>query len=244
MRVLTQVLLLGLSASLGCAAVTTGSSPAPERAAPFVDLAQLDPEIRFDLRYGAANNFLGRQVVGYEEPRCLLTPTAAERLVDVQRKLAAWGFALLVFDCYRPQHAVDDFVRWSRSTGEQQGKAAYWPMLRKDELFELGYVATRSGHSRGSTVDLTIVDAQGTPLPMGTDWDFFGAASHTLNPKLSPQQKANRQLLLLLMENAGFRNYDKEWWHFTLIDEPYPDTYFDLRFEDAVAREGGHALDH
>ena len=190
---------------------------------PFVDLKSVAPSIILEIRYFTAQNFTGRRVDGYEAPRCLLARSVALALKDVQVDLQKYGLSLKVYDCYRPQRAVDHFVRWARDLDDVEMKAHYYPHVAKRLLFSEGYIAARSGHSRGSTVDLTINE-----LDMGTPWDFFGRASHTLTPKIARQARANRMLLESVMRAHGFINYPKEWWHFTWQPEVFPDTYFDL----------------
>ena len=201
----------------------------------FVEVRTVAPDIVVDLRYFGRNNFLGRPVDGYTAPNCWLTQEAAERLAKVQADLRPFGLSLKVFDAYRPQAAVDHFVRWAKEPDDEGLKKRYYPSLPKQRLIPEGYIADRSGHSRGSTIDLTIVEIAGDArrqvgeeLDMGTPFDFFGAESHTENPNLTAQQKANRLLLKTLMERHGFVNYPKEWWHFTLKDEPFPKTYFNF----------------
>ena len=194
----------------------------------LVDAAEVAPGLRMHLRYAGSENFLGRPVTGYEAPRCLLTVQAAEALGKAQALADGEGLGLLVYDCYRPQRAVDDFVAWVGSSEPEPTKATYYPEVERRTLIEQGYIADRSGHSRASTVDLTLVHgATGEPLDMGTPWDFFDERSHTDNPSVSPVAKANRQLLKGFMEAAGFRPYYAEWWHFTLDNEPLPNTYLD-----------------
>ena len=194
----------------------------------LVDAAEVAPGLRMHLRYAGSENFLGRPVTGYEAPRCLLTVQAAEALGNAQALADGEGLGLLVYDCYRPQRAVDDFVAWVGSSEPEPTKATYYPEVDRHTLIEQGYIADRSGHSRASTVDLTLVHgATGEPLDMGTPWDFFDERSHTDNPSISPVAEANRQLLKGFMEAAGFRPYYAEWWHFTLDDEPLPNTYLD-----------------
>ena len=194
----------------------------------LVDAAEAVPGLRTHLRYAGSQNFLGRPVTGYEAPRCLLTVQAAEALGSAQALAAAEGLGLLMYDCYRPQRAVDDFVAWVGSSEPEPTKATYYPEVARPTLIERGYIADRSGHSRASTVDLTLVDAStGEPLEMGTPWDFFDERSHTDNPSVSSVARANRQLLKGFMEAAGFRPYYAEWWHFTLDDEPLPNSYLD-----------------
>ena len=164
-------------------------------------------------------------MTGYDAPVCLLTVAAAEALAAAQRLLVPFGLGLLVYDCYRPQQAVDHFMRWAEDLSDLTTKAQYYPAIAKATLVRDGYIAERSGHSRGSTVDLTLIDDAGRPLDMGTSWDFFDRRSHTAFPALSAEQRRNRLLLVSVMDRAGFDNYTKEWWHFTLRNEPNPNTY-------------------
>ena len=220
----------GLAAVLALAA---GCGTSPERTAEddrrFVALGSEAPSIVRDLRYAGAGNFLGRPVDGYRAPRCLLTPVAAAALARVQRDLAPTGLGLVVFDCYRPQRAVDDFVRWAADPDETT-RTRYYPNVPKSELFAQGYIAERSSHSRGSTVDVGLLRRGARPselVDMGTPFDFFDPRSHTASREVTESQRANRLRLRDAMERRGFRNYPKEWWHYTLADEPYPDDYFD-----------------
>jgi D-alanyl-D-alanine dipeptidase len=175
---------------------------------------------------------LGRSVKGYGNPHCLLTPEATEALSHAQDLAKEEGMALLIYDCYRPQRAVDDFVGWVNSHEKEPKKAIYYPHIPREELIQQGYIAERSGHSRGSTVDLTLVSTEtGEALDMGTPWDFFDERSHTQSNVVSVDARANRHALQRIMEGAGFRGYFAEWWHFTLINEPFPDTYFDIPIE-------------
>lgn len=201
----------------------------------LVDVTELEPSIRTDIRYAGSENFVGARVDGYEAATCLLARPAAEALARVQRSLADESLGLLVYDCYRPQRAVDHFVRWARDTSDLRTKAAHYPNVDKTRLFEEGYIAERSGHTRGSTVDLTLVrlapaddGAEAEPLDMGTPYDFFDPRSHTESPQITESQLANRLRLRDAMEAGGFRNYEAEWWHYTLRDEPWPETYFDI----------------
>lgn len=219
-----------------------GAVPSAPPAPDLVPLASVAPSIQQDMRYHGARNFLGRPVAGYAAPRCWLSRPAAQALRAAQDEIAPQGLRLKVFDCYRPQAAVDDFVRWARDLADQKTKRAYYPRVPKDELFQRGYIAERSGHSRGSTVDLTLVVADGRrashvlqgPLAdgdevdMGTPFDLFDERSHTDYTNLSPDVRHNRHWLRALMERHGWRNLPEEWWHYTLQGEPYPDRYFDL----------------
>ncbi|MEE4280043.1 MAG: M15 family metallopeptidase [Halieaceae bacterium] len=200
----------------------------------FVALREVAPEVVVELRYLGANNFVGEPVDGYLAERCFLTTEAADALARVQARLVAFSLGLKVFDAYRPQRAVDHFVRWASDLEDTRRKADYYPRVAKDRLFAEGYIAARSGHSRGSTVDLTIVSIDGErrqELDMGTPFDFFGPESHALSKSVTAQQRANRMLLRRVMVEQGFRPLAEEWWHFTLSNEPYPDTYFDFPVE-------------
>lgn len=195
----------------------------------FVDLLAVAPDIRLDLKYCGADNFVGGRIDGYEAQCCWLTRPAAQALRQVQQVLAEQGLGLLVFDGYRPQRAVDHFIRWSQQPCDGRTKADYYPGLAKADLFREGYLAKRSSHSRGSTVDLTLADLHsGAALEMGTRFDFFGPASWIDCQSISAQARANRLLLQGLMVQHGFVPFHHEWWHFTLQDEPCPDRYFDV----------------
>lgn len=208
---------------------------------PLVRLDGVDATIQQEMRYFGTENFVGARVDGYEAPACWLSRPAAEALARVQAEVQPFGLSLRVFDCYRPQRAVNHFARWAADPSATAMKASYYPAVPKDSLFAWGYIAARSGHSRGSTVDLTLVPAgagaapgpaykacaDGGPLDMGTGFDCFSPRSATASPAVTPQQRANRLLLKAVMERHGFRNYSAEWWHYTLRDEPFPETYFD-----------------
>ena len=198
----------------------------------FVYLEEYVPSVEIELRYYTKNNFVGRRIDGYEKHRCILTGEAAEALKGVQQELRPFGLGLKVFDAYRPQRAVDHFVRWAKDLGDTAMKATYYPRVRKGNLFNGGYIAARSGHTRGSTVDLTIISLgngdRGRELDMGTTFDFFGPESWPDSPSMSVAQRAHRLLLQTIMQKHGFKAYSKEWWHFTLKEEPFPHTYFDF----------------
>ncbi len=222
--------LFALVLLLGAAPAWAASVPAVSEIPPgFVHIDEVIPGLQVNLRYRASDNFMGCPVDGYEGKRLILTRPAAEHLAQVQEELVAFGLSLLVYDGYRPQRAVDHFIRWAQDLEDQLNKAAYYPDVDKRNLFAEGYIAERSGHSRGSTLDLTIADAStGEPLDMGTPWDHFGPESWPKYNGLTTQQHANRLLLRSLMLQHGFVPLQQEWWHFTLADEPYPDTYFDF----------------
>lgn len=193
----------------------------------FVDAATIIPELVVDMRYFGTNNFVGARVDGYEAPVCVLTQQAATALAAVQRDLRPRGLGLKVFDCYRPARGVRHFVRWARD-GDSSTKAEYYPHVAKGNLFREGYIASRSGHSRGSTVDLTLVKMPGgADLDMGTPFDFLSPQSGR-HGKVSAEARANRKILADAMRVRGFIPYDKEWWHFTLRNEPFPNGYFDF----------------
>ncbi len=199
-----------------------------DRPSAFVDAASVVPGLIVDARYAGAHNFVGRPIDGYEGPRCFLTKSAAEALAQVARDLAAQGLVLKVFDCYRPARAVANFVRWAHNLNDTVGKSEFYPDVDKRVLFREGYISSRSGHSRGSTVDLTLARADGSELDMGTPFDFFSPRSWPSSPKVSAEAKENRAMFAAAMRRRGFRPYPREWWHFTLAHEPFPDTYFDF----------------
>jgi D-alanyl-D-alanine dipeptidase len=193
----------------------------------FVDTATMVPGLVVDMRYFGSENFIGRRVDGYEAPVCLLTHQAATALAAVQRDLKPRNLGLKVFDCYRPTIAVRHFVRWARE-GDNSTKAQFYPHVAKVNLFREGYISSRSGHSRGSTVDLTLVSLPGNEeLDMGTPFDFLSAQSGR-SGNVSAEARANRKLLADAMRARGFLPYDKEWWHFTLRHEPFPHSYVDF----------------
>jgi D-alanyl-D-alanine dipeptidase len=198
----------------------------------FVDAASVIDGLVVDMRYFGGDNFIGTRIDGYEAPRCLLTRAAATALAQVQRDLAPQGLGLKVFDCYRPTRAVAHFVRWARDIKDVKRKADFYPEVDKRDLFRLGYIAPLSGHSRGSTVDLTLVTrVPGRPsaeVDMGTRFDFFGTQSWPSSRAVSAEAQANRKALASAMRRRGFVPYAREWWHFTLRNEPYPDRYFNF----------------
>ncbi len=226
-----------VATTLVCLTATGGTAePLPARLPEaFVYCEALVPGIGSDLRYATAHNFVGAPIDGYRRPRCILTRQAALALKEVQEELRPFGLGLKVFDAYRPQRAVDHFVRWANKLGDTRTKAEFYPGVDKGKLFQEDYIAARSGHSRGSTVDLTIVslvgEAAGGELEMGTGFDFFGPESWPEQRAMTAQQRANRLLLQVVMKKHGFRPYAKEWWHFTLEGEPFPTTYFDFPVE-------------
>lgn len=198
----------------------------------FVYLEEMIPNIKVDLRYYTVNNFVGERIEGYLEPRCILTKEAAEALKKVQEDLKPFGLGLKIYDAYRPQQAVNYFVRWAKNLQDTRMKSKFYPEVEKRDLFSQGYIAEKSSHTRGSTVDLTIVsmtsEGIARELYMGTGFDFFSPKSRPDDLSMAPAQRAQRLLLQILMKKHGFNPYPQEWWHFTLKNEPYPDTYFDF----------------
>ena len=222
----------------------------------FVDIQKVIPDVLLDIRYYGPHNFVGEKVDGYLAPKCILTNEAASALSNVQKDLVQYSLTLKIYDCYRPQRSVDHFVRWAKEIDNTKTKKEFYPTVDKRNLFKDGYIDSKSGHSRGSTVDLTIIPL---PLPkqpdyiqgqklhecylpankrfrdnsidMGTGFDCFHELSHTANKNIARQQKINRLLLKTLMEKHGFKNYDMEWWHYTLKNEPYTNIYFDFPIE-------------
>ncbi|MFB6436504.1 M15 family metallopeptidase [Streptomyces sp. NPDC056411] len=225
----------------------------PQRPGEFVALRAVDPTILQEMRYASPHTFMGVPVDGYRRPECLLTRDAAKALHRAQRAFLRQGLSLKVYDCYRPQRAVDHFVRWAKDLGDQRMKAEFYPREDKAKLFDDGYIAAKSGHSRGSTVDLTLVRLPAVPtrryvpgepltscygpkavrfpdnsLDMGTGFDCFDTLAHTLDPRIHGRQRHHRMVLKHGLERAGFVNLPEEWWHFTFQPETFPDTYFDF----------------
>ena len=195
----------------------------------FVYLLDLEPSIKIELRYFSNNNFIGRPIDGYHRSTIIVSKPTASAIQKVQSALEKKGLGLKIFDAYRPQRAVNHFVRWAKVLNDTIMKKSYYPDVPKSELFKRGYIASKSGHSRGSTVDLTLIDLNtGKELDMGSPYDFFGVQSHPFYKKITDEQRENRMLLRRVMLNNGFKPYENEWWHFTLRDEPFPNQYFDF----------------
>lgn len=198
----------------------------------FVNLKEQIPNLEIDLRYYGRHNFLGRPVKGYEANKVFISKEAASALVQIQKELNAQGLGIKVFDAYRPQQAVNNFKEWALDIPDTAAKKEFYPDVDKRNLFKLGYIAEKSGHSRGSTIDLTIINLKDKKeLDMGTGFDYFGEPSHHDYSNLSPQQKANRKLLKDIMEKHGFKSIEEEWWHYTLKNEPFKDQYFDYKIK-------------
>ena len=214
---------------LGFAFANTSIFQLPEG---FVYVKEEIPDLDVELKYFTDHNFVGMRIDGYQANRLILTKEATEALKKVQKDLQYQNFCLKVYDGYRPQRAVDHFVRWAKDLSDTINKQEFYPEVEKQFLFADGYIASRSGHSRGSTLDLTITDGStGEPMDMGANFDFFGEQSWTDDTVITENQKINRQILQAAMEKHNFRNYPMEWWHYTLRWEPFPDTYFDFVIE-------------
>ncbi len=199
-------------------------------ASDFVILSEAVPDVILEVRYYSTYNFVGKRVNGYEQPIVLITKEAAAALQQVSDAVKADGYRLKIYDAYRPQCAVSHFVEWAKVIDDTITKAYFYPQLDKSVLFDQGYIAAKSGHSRGSTVDLTLFDMQkGRDVDMGGTFDYFGILSHpSYTSGLTNTQIANRNYLRQKMLSAGFKPIETEWWHFTLVNEPYPDTYFNF----------------
>ncbi len=196
----------------------------------FAEISTVIDDAAFDIRYYSTNNFTGNKIDGYKAPRAYLTKEALAALKKAADDLRGQGYRLLIWDSYRPQKAVDNFVRWINDT-EDDGDKTFYPDLEKSNLLEGKYIMEKSGHTRGSTVDLTIIKKDGSFVDMGGTFDLFSEISHPDYQDLTEEQKNNRQILRDAMVKAGFNPLESEWWHFTLKDEPYQDTYFDFDVE-------------
>ena len=193
----------------------------------FVNISEAVPDAILEIRYYSTYNFVGDRIDGYEEPMAFITKEAAMKLKEASDELVSKGYRLKIYDAYRPQSAVTHFVRWAKDTNDTRMKDFFYPELQKDQLFPQGYIAEHSGHSRGSTVDLTLFDMKTEKdVDMGGTFDYFGQESHPDYKNITEEQYANRMLLREVMLRHGFKPLDEEWWHFTLANEPYPDTYF------------------
>jgi zinc D-Ala-D-Ala dipeptidase len=229
---LFMVIVLALAACASTSPPMSIARASSAEAAGMVDIRELVPDIDLDMRYAGSDNFVGAPVDGYQAPRCFLKTPAARALAQVERSLRRDHLRLRLYDCYRPARAVRHFVAWAGDLSDQRTKTRYYPNLDKREL--LGdYISPTSGHSRGATLDLTLLqcdadDASCTPLDMGTNFDFFDPVAHTDSPQANAAQHHNRQRLRAAMEQTGFRNYPLEWWHYTLAPEPEPTVFYDF----------------
>ena len=196
----------------------------------FVYIRDVIPSVREDIRYAGSHNFVGCPVDGYFAPRGVLRTEAAMALKTAADAFQKQGLYLLIYDAYRPQRAVDHFVRWAKDLSDTKMKAEFYPTLDKSELFPRGYIAVYSGHSRGMTVDLTLTERDGTPLDMGGEFDWFSSISSHDCEDITPAQKKSRRLLRTGMLAAGFEDYSEEWWHYTLPSDA-PKVYYDFPIE-------------
>lgn len=204
----------------------------------FVLLADYVPSVIQEIRYYSTYNFIGDRIDGYEEPCAILTTEAARALKSVSNEMNVMGYRLKVFDAYRPVIAVKHFVLWGIEDTDIRMKPYFYPDLEKEELFMKGYIASRSSHSRGSTVDLTLLDMRtGKEVDMGSPFDMFSEVSHPDYTGITKEQYDNRMLLQSVMRRNGFEPFDTEWWHFTLRDEPFPDTYFEFPVSSAYLKK-------
>ena len=209
------------------------STPDEARLEPMPDgfclLSDSIPDVVLEIRYYSTNNFVGTRIDGYEEPVALITQKAASALRKANDEFRQKGYKIKIYDAYRPQCAVDHFVRWSKDPADTAMKSVFYPNIQKTTIFSRGYVARKSRHSRGSTVDMTLVDLKtGKEVDMGGIFDYFGGVSRAISDQITPAQQQNRLLLRNIMIQNGFTPVQGEWWHFTLRNEPYPDTYFNF----------------
>lgn len=238
-----STVFLFVAVLLGAVAVscTEKTSVEPRESAGFVNITDVVPDVILEIRYFGTYNFVGARIDGYEQPTALLTREAADSLRAVSDYLKTRGYRLKIYDAYRPQKGVDHFVRWGKDLADTLMKPYFYPNETKDSLFIKEYIATRSGHSRGSTLDLTLFDmSTEKEVDMGGTFDWFGKESHPdcggdpetgvyrENDTITASQFANRMILRNAMLSHGFKPYDCEWWHFTLKNEPYPDEYFEF----------------
>lgn len=204
----------------------------------FVLLTDVVPDAILEIRYYSTYNFVGDRIDGYEQPIALLTKEAAEALKNASDELKEKGYRLKIYDAYRPQKAVTNFMNWAKDVDDTRMKEYFYPELDKSVLFDQGYIAEKSGHSRGSTVDLTLFDMNTEKeLDMGGTFDYFGEMSHPdYKDGITEEQYNNRMILREAMMNNGFKPLEEEWWHFTLNEEPYPDTYFQFPVNESSVK--------
>ena len=223
-KIMITLFIFGLCA---CSSNTNEDINYSNDSSGFVLLSDIVPDAILEIRYYSTYNFVGERIDGYEEPLAFITKEAGEALKKVSDELISKGYRLKIFDAYRPQKAVDHFVRWAKDENDIKMKEYFYPELDKDVLFPLGYILEKSGHSRGSTLDLTLFDMNlEKEVDMGGTFDYFGELSHPDYKNITDEQYNNRMLLREVMLKYGFKPLDEEWWHFTLDNEPYPNTYF------------------
>ncbi len=228
-RIITKGLLIAIAAIMASCSSTrqTAATTPEEDSSQFVNITDVIPDAILEIRYYGTYNFVGDRIDGYLQPTALLTKRAADSLKAVSDDAISMGYRLKIYDAYRPQKAVDHFVRWAADIPDIRMKKYFYPDLDKSVLFEQEYIMEKSGHTRGSTVDLTLFDMNTEKeLDMGGTFDWFGVESHPDFGGITHQQIHNRMILRSLMLRHGFKPLSSEWWHFTLKDEPFPDTYF------------------
>lgn len=222
-------LILVACFTLGGNLTAQARTASPYDSSDFVMLTDVIPDILQEIRYYSAYNFVGSRIDGYEAPVALMTKEAAAALKNAAAEFRKDGYVIKVYDTYRPQRAVNHFMRWIDNTNDIKMKAYFYPFEPKNTMVAKEYIARKSGHSKGSTIDMTIVNMKsGQELDVGEHFDYFGDRSHSNYTGILPQQVANRQYLIAVMERNGFANLASEWWHFTLKSQPFPDTYFDF----------------
>jgi D-alanyl-D-alanine dipeptidase/L,D-peptidoglycan transpeptidase YkuD (ErfK/YbiS/YcfS/YnhG family) len=205
----------------------------------FVLARDMMPDVGIEVRYGGENNFVGERIDSYNAPEAIMTVESAAALKFASRALQEEGYGIKIFDAYRPQSAVAHFVRWGKDLKDVRMKGVFYPEVEKNDLFKEGYIASKSGHSRGSTVDVTLTRlATGTEVDMGSPFDYFGRISHAASPLVSQEQAANRKILRDAMVSAGFKPLGTEWWHFSLANDPHPNEYFDFPVDHPSKADG------
>ena len=225
MKKFLAIFLIIISCVISLQAITVSTDKSG-----FAEISTVIDDAVYDIRYYSANNFTGNKIAGYKAPRAYLTKEALKALAKAAADLRAQGYRLLIWDAYRPQKAVNNFVAWIKDPNDP-GDKSFFPELEKTKLISGDYISTKSGHTRGSTVDLTIIKKDGSYVDMGGTFDLFSEISHYGYGKITEEQKKNRKLLRAAMVKAGFKGIYSEWWHFTLRNEPYKDTYFDFDVE-------------
>lgn len=227
MKRITAAVLLTAMLFCGLPALASDELKLSDDASDFMLVTDVVPDVILEIRYYSTYNFVGDRIDGYEQPLAFLTREAAAALKEVSDDLVAKGYRLKIYDAYRPHKAVLHFMKWAKDVNDARMKQYFYPDLEKDVLFPLGYISDHSGHSRGSTVDLTLFDmATEKEVDMGGTFDYFGELSHPDYKYITEEQYANRMILREAMLAHGFKPLPEEWWHFTLANEPYPDTYF------------------
>lgn len=221
--------LIALLLVTGCSTTTLPETISYDKSN-FAEISTVIDDAAFDIRYYSPNNFTGNKIDGYKAPRAYMSKPALKALAKAAEDLRSQGYRILVWDSYRPQKAVDNFVKWINSPHDG-GDKSFYPELKKSDLLAGKYIMEKSGHTRGSTIDLTIIKKDGTHVDMGGTFDLFSEISHPDYKNLTDEQKHNRKILHDAMIRAGFTGIDSEWWHFTLKDEPYKDTYFNFDVE-------------